>query len=110
LTVIGEFFPQNRPQCPNFGQGGASGTSVSYDILTGGCVLHWVTALERIVNILQDKMGPDFERERHIDMLHVRAINFHKRQFTAQNVATLLTQASREYGQSTSLSVLMLPS
>ena len=62
-------------------------------------MLHWVTALERIVNILQDKMGPDFERERHIDMLHVRAINFHKRQFTAQNVATLLTQASREYGQ-----------
>ena len=43
--------------------------SLDYDILTGGCVLHWVTALERIVNILQDKMGPDFEREKHIDML-----------------------------------------
>ena len=32
--------------------------SLDYDILTGGCVLHWVTALERIVNILpvQDKI------------------------------------------------------
>ena len=29
--------------------------SLDYDILTGGCVLHWVTALERIVNILQDE-------------------------------------------------------
>ena len=33
----------------------------NYDILQGGCVLHWVTALERLVNILQDKMGPEFE-------------------------------------------------
>jgi uncharacterized membrane protein YheB (UPF0754 family) len=73
--------------------------SLDYDVLTGGCVLHWAAALERIVSILQDKMGPDFEREKHIDMLHARAINFHKRQFTAQNVTTLLTQASREHGQ-----------
>ena len=61
--------------------------------------MHWVTALERIVNILQDKMGPEFEREKHIGMLHVRAIRLHKRQLTAQNVTALMTKASKEYGQ-----------
>ena len=36
LTVIGEFFSQNRPQCPNFGQGGASGASVSLRLRPAG--------------------------------------------------------------------------
>ena len=36
-------------------------------------------------------MGPEFEREKHIGMLHVRAIRLHKRQLTAQNVTALMT-------------------
>ena len=41
--------------------------------------------MERIVSILQDEMGSDFERVKHIAIgaLHVRAINFHRGQFAA---------------------------
>ena len=42
LTVIGEFFSQNRPQCPNFGQGGASGASVSLRLRPAGAKEHVV--------------------------------------------------------------------